>query len=601
MRSVPIFLLKCFLAFLSIQVIGKILFFGYQFFYGNNLDLFLFFKAIFNGIRHDIAIASYMIVPIILLLAVRQLIVFNDYSIIKGYFTFIAIVVVCIFTIDFEMFRSWGFHIDNSFFKYLNSPKEVIATINSGPIVVPLFLGLVFVSYAYWVRRLIFIEMESFISNQSIYYFLGYLLFLGSLIIPIRGGLQLAPLNQSSVYFSKISLANQVALNPVFNFFQSLSKIKVTTNPFNYYNKNELDSLLKPIYANINNTKIVTNTIQNVLIITWESFTAKVIGTTENGKPIVLNFEKWAQKGIYFNNCYATGDRSEKGLIGILSGYPAQPITSIMTEPSKTAKLPSITKTLNNKGYSTAWYYGGEPEFANIKSYILNSGFDKIITKADFNDLETKSSKWGANDEKVFGRLLNDLDTQKQPFFINYFTLSSHEPFEVGNYHQIKGDTETLKFENSLHYTDFQLNKFLETAQNKPWWKNTLIIIVADHGHRLPEIGNKKDAFHIPMLWLGGVISKPQIVNKVTSQIDIPAMLFGQMGIKTDFKFSKDIFNLKTKSWAYGAFNNGFVWVDEAGYQIHDNVGQQFLVKTNQDSLSGKVFLQWSFEDYLSK
>lgn len=309
---------------------------------------------------------------------------------------------------------------------------------------------------------------------------------------------------------------------------------------------------------------------------------------------------------MFFTNIYATGDRSDKGLTGILSGYPAFPKFSIINEPAKASKIPSLSKSLLEKQYSNSFYYGGEPEFANLKSYLLSSQFKSIITKKDFPS-EYHTTKWGVHDEHLFNRLQKDLPTLKEPFFTTTFTLSSHEPYDVPINH-IKGTDNEQKFCNSMYYADQELFKFINEAKNTEWWNNTLVIIIADHGHAFPgpnkwatkDIGE----FHIPMLWLGGAIKKPMIVDKLGSQTDLASTLLAQLDIDhSEYVFSKDLF--VSKEFAYYTFNNGFGFLTPQEHLVYENVGDRILYQSSKLSDSteiiGKALQEVSFRDYVDK
>ncbi len=129
-------------------------------------------------------------------------------------------------------------------------------------------------------------------------------------------------------------------------------------------------------------------------------------------------FNRWKQHGIYFSNMYASGDRTNIGIPVIFSGYPAMPNTTLIHSPGRSEKLQVLSKLFKGKGYYTPFFYGGEPEFANLKSYPLHSGFDPIIGK---NNFETKdmNSKWGAHDGIVVNRVFGDLYKSNKPFFAN--------------------------------------------------------------------------------------------------------------------------------------------------------------------------------------
>ena len=150
-------------------------------------------------------------------------------------------------------------------------------------------------------------------------------------------------------------------------------------------------------------------------------------------------------------------------------------------------------------GYHTSFYYGGELEFANMKSYLMGSGFKHFVSKGNF-DSKDQNSKWGAHDGVVMQKIQNYLNNQKSPFFTTWLTLSSHEPYETPVEPIIKGSDNESLFLNSLHYSDTVVSEFIEHCKKQPFWKNTLIIIVADHGHRLPASKNKINDFKIPFI-----------------------------------------------------------------------------------------------------
>ena len=415
-------------------------------------------------------------------------------------------------------------------------------------------------------------------------------------------------LNQSSVYFSNNYFANQAAINPVFNFIHALVKRDNGANPFNYMPTLQAKDLVKEIFSEkVGHYSVLNSKKPNVLLITWESLTAKALNKAYcNGFEVLPTFKKISQEGLYFPNTYASGDRSDKGLIAILSGYPAQPIASIMTIPQKTAKLPVISADLKRNGYFTAWYYGGEPEFANIKTYISHGQFDKVVTKADYPS-ELTDTKWGANDKTTFNRLLTDLRTMKQPFFVNTFTLSSHEPFEIPNHDVIKGKDEKSKFLNALNYTDTQLGWFLAEIKKEPWYANTLVIIIADHGHRLPETIDKLEEFQIPMLWLGGALAqKAQVRPESVSQNDLAKSLLNQLNVPSgDYIWSKDLFSSTYKSSAYFAYRNGFGFINSQNHVIFDNDTKKIRQSKAQNTQillkQGQAMVQETYADFLSK
>src|SRR5690606_22039669 len=132
-----------------------------------------------------------------------------------------------------------------------------------------------------------------------------------------------------------------------------------------------------------------------------------------------------------------------------------------------------------------------------------------------------RNSKWGAHDGVVMERFKLALQTMPQPFFANWLTLSSHEPYETPVNRVIKGKGDEAAFLNSMHYTDMVVGEFVDFCKNQPWWNNTLLVIVADHGHRFPLSSSQFSNFHIPLLVLGGPVT-PQVYSAVAEQNGLP-------------------------------------------------------------------------------
>jgi len=183
-------------------------------------------------------------------------------------------------------------------------------------------------------------------------------------------------------------------------------------------------------------------------------------------------------------------------------------------------------------------------------------------------------------------------------------SLSSHEPFEVPMESVIKGNDERSLFLNSCFYTDKSLGIFIDQAKKTNWWKNTLIVITADHGHRFPNAEELKDKerFKIPMLWLGGAITKQDtIVHTLSGQTDMANTLLGQLGkTQTVFPFSKNILDTQVTPFAVYIFNNGFGYIDPTGESIYDFDYKNYIKQeSNAEGIQkGKAYMQSLFNDY---
>ena len=514
---------------------------------------------------------------------------------------------------DAEIFKAWGSRIDFTPLKYLSNPKEVWASITH----LPLFwiaLGLLIIYLLFlWLFKKIIRTIIPLLQKDNLKWLQAIIVVITTclLIIPIRGGFQLSPLNQSSVYFCNNQFANNAAINASWNFmFSIINMNKLNKNPYEYMGNEDAEKIIKPLYEEVEKIEQIVNVSDsskpNVILIIWESFTEKALNMVVEEKPVIKFFKELQKDGIYFSNAYASGDRTDKGLSAILSSYPALPKGSIVNFPQKASNLSGLGNIFLENNYTTNFYYGGESEFANIKSYVSSQNFQKLITKNDFAEKDM-NSKWGAHDNVVKDKILKDLGYKNEPFFTTWLTLSSHEPFETPVPSVFIGNKKETKFLNSLHYTDSVIYTFINELKKLPVWKNTLVIISADHGHYLPITGKRADDFRIPLLWLGGALNKKSlIINKTVSQLDIAGSLERQFQFtKSDFPFGKNLFDSSTKHWAFFTYNDGIGFVTDSSRILFDNAGKRVVfeegrVGKGQTDIA-KALMQVVYSDFLKR
>lgn len=507
---------------------------------------------------------------------------------------------------DMELYRHWGFRIDATPLLYLRTPKEAMASTPIGTAILMLLaLGLL----VYLSFRLYKLLCHKHLNNTTRGYWWFTPIFMvlaGCTALPIRGGLGIAPMNPCKVFFSTNLYKNHAALNAPWNMLYSLT----LTSDINHRRpdtvtaeeaQSNFDNLM---YACSDSVQHLLRTQRpNVVVILLESFTAKAVGFCGGLSGITPCLDTLAHQGIAYTHIYAAGDRSDKGIVASLTGLPAQSENSVIKYPSKTAQLPSISQKLHQLGYSTTFYYGGDPTFANIQSLMYQCEFERIVAHNDFPP-EQRNSKWGAHDEYVFDRMLAETDTAKPPFFKMIFTLTSHEPFELPRQPQgyLNRPLDEL-FLNSIHYTDSCLGRFVAQARQRSWWDNTLLVLIADHGHPRPmdDANHTVRKFHIPMLWIGGALAcEPHEQPRVGSQIDLPATLLSQLSIDySDFLFSKDINNPTTSEFAHYTFNHGYGFITAHDTLIYDHISQQPIKTARTDAVhtnAGAFF--YKYQDY---
>lgn len=610
MRERIRFLVLYFLFWVVFFLITRILFLGYHIDNAKLLTLETVYGVFKHGIRLDLATAAYFsFIPFFW-------VTFSNF-INKSFFqwaiftyTFFLLITTSLITvIDLEVFNIWNFRMDITPLKYLSSPKAAYLTVRNSPLL-KLFItfSILMVVAGTIVYRMVSNKIYDWKHIKAFPFIIYGLLLSAVLIIPIRGGFSSEKLTQKSVYFSEDYFANVSTLNAPWNFaFSIVKKSYSHINPYNYLPKEDLDNQVSSLFAKSENTKQVVQTnagYPNILMILVENLSNEVLNLEVEGIELTPGLNNKIRSGIYFNKFYATGGRSDKTIASILSGSPSLPTESILDYPDKFQQLPVISEDLNGIGYSTAFYYGGDADFLGIKQYLFNSKFEKIIEKEDFKGFGDKLGL-GYTDEAVYNKFIADHKVSAgQPFFSTLLTVSSHEPFDIPNDSlQISSGNSLDKYYSAIRYTDRSLSNFLEAAKEEDWWRNTLIIIVGNHGYSLSGSIQNVDSYEVPMIWTGGAIRSNQLIDLPFSQSDIVASILAQLHLSTrNYPWSKNIFDTKVNPWAFLTFNDGFGYIDTNDRYMFDNIGESIInnVEVNTNAImAGKALQQKSYQDFL--
>lgn len=561
-----------------------------------------------KGSRMDLSLTGYMMALTGLLLAVGVFLKRKQTSrLINTVTTLLLFICSIIVMVDLELYKHWGFRMNTTPLFYLGS--EAVGSVSIRVVltlltILTLLFALSLLFYARTIARMIKVFRPAPRKTALILLLLSALMF-----IPIRGSFTVAPMNTGFVYFHPTNaFANHAAINVIWNFMYSVQKGADQEYPENFFDKTKADQIFTNLYAESDATtaRLFKTEKPNVILVIVESFTADVIEPLGGMKGIAPNLSRYATEGVLFDNFYSSGDRTDKGIISILSGYPAQPTTSIIKYPAKTQHLPYLNHFIDSLGYNTSFVYGGDIDFANFRSYITACRFDHVTTEDDFSSDENES-KWGVHDHIVLDQASVECDTASAPFFKVILTLSSHEPFDVPMKPRIIGQDEESLFLNSCFYTDSSIGVFIEEAKKKTWWENSVVIFVADHGHRFP--GNKqakdKEKFRIPLMMIGGAVKRDTVIHTFAGHTDIANTLLAQLGKPSkQFRFSKNILSKDVRSFATYFFNDGYGYVDSTNYLVFDNAGKQFMHnEVLHDSIIdiGKAYQQILYSDYNKK
>ncbi len=606
--------LKVTFLFLAVFEISRLYFVLYNASYFDRNLFFTFAQTSYKGFWLDLSAVAYCLLPFLLMWLCERVVRRKSPSWLVGLLLVIELSVIFLITIsDAELYVQWGNKFNNQVLVYISHPREMALSAGATNWLKTLVFSAFTVTCIYFIARKIFkiITLKREYKYQQI---IVVILLIGVNFIMLRGGVGIATISQSSAIYSTKSVNNAASVNSMWNAFYYL--VNNTEDIYGKWYVYEDEKIATESFdRQIRNDKEVPFVFSkgnrpNVIIVILESFTSSASRYFSGRDNCMPYLDSLARQNLSFMQCYASGDRTDKGLVAILSGYPAQPASSIITFPDKVAKLPSIGKSLQGLGYDNTFIYGGDAEYAQMKSYLMIHGFKTVIDKKHFS-ISQLTSKWGAHDGDLYNKSTEVLQGVKQPFFTVILSLSSHEPFDVPYASvDIKKD-EWYGFKNSIRYADKCLHDFLETCKKQPWYDNTIVLLVADHGH---DIGLKdifyfgKEKYHIPLVIAGGALKeayKGMQVTQVVSQTIVPNLLLQNLGVSTEaFRWQTDIHH--PEGFAQYHYNNGFGRVNNRSQGMYENAYKSYYflgekadsVKMNHD---GRIFQQILIDDFLKK
>lgn len=589
--------------------------------------------VIWHGLPLDLSMAGYLsVIPGFLSIAVVWLKRDLVKPIMNIYFIIASLFITCSFLLNASLYPYWKYPLDSTpLFYFFTSPADAIASVSIWQVILSIVI-LIVLTIGVWFT----LRMRGEKRQQYSRYAYGYggfgsgkrnrfddfdrhrgrtsiilLLLTGLLFLPIRGGITVSTMNTGQAYYSQNAYLNHSAVNPLFSLLESITHQEDFASQYRFMKDKEADKIFATMtstsdentYPLLNEATFKKGT-PDILIVIMESFASDIMPSMGSYKDVAVCLDSIAQQSILFTRFYANSFRTDRGMVSILSGYPAQPTTSIMRYPRKTSQLPSIARNLAKyKNYKTTYYYGGDADFCNMRSYLVSQGYQHIISDANF-PIEDKLSKWGVPDHIVAARMMEDIKAQqneKRPMLRILQTSSSHEPFEVP-YHRLKD-----KRLNAFAYTDSVMGAIVREYRKLPKWKNTLIVFVPDHvgGYKENLNDHDRSRYQIPLILAGGAISRPMKVGIIGSQHDIAATLLGQLGVEhREFTFSKNMMSDATPKFAFFAVNDAFGIVSEENSLIYDNRAKRIVYDKGEKGFNlkrGQAYLQKLYDDLSRK
>lgn len=466
--------------------------------------------------------------------------------------TLLPWVIFCI--VEFSsilMYSEWGAPLDARAISYLRHPEEAWASTHA---FVQLHEVLLFtcitVSGLFLLTALVrrFSAPPSTLSAWLWLVFSGALAFLG-----LRGGWQKLPIVPADAFYSSSMDANFAATNKTWYLFYTMthnlsaSRVHADSSVNQYKAKYHLakaqDSChIYPMWHN-----------KNIVVLLLEGWSASEVSYTGGRSDVAPFFDSLARHSICFSNAFSAGFRTDQGLMNVLSGIPSIGSINMPNALHKISKYPSLPAYMHQMGRTTAFYYGGDLNFANLRHYLSAMDFKTVISKSSF-PRNAAQSEWGVPDRTLLQTAAESLEQLDTPFFGTILLLSSHAPFDIPDGHPSQhGQSIAEKYRASVQYSDAALRHFFNQSKHDAWYNQSVFILVADHG--TTHVGAGVDAperFHIPMIIYDPSVSEQQMRTSYCNHFDIAATVCAANGLKTHpFIFSRNLFNSEGRRCAY--------------------------------------------------
>lgn len=540
-------------------------------------------QMMIQGLRADLILLGYFIIfPILLApLFAHQRSARLWQVVTSSWATFCLVLIVFLELSSPQFIMQFDMRPNRLFIEYLSSPVEVTATLWKG-FRVALLLG---IGGTIALGLLLFERLRA-VSKQQTFWparklMLTWPILLILVFCQIRSTTAHRPANPAMFALSGDAMVNSLVINSawsVLDAFYSMQKEANSSEIYGPFKRDKVFALVKaaPWLKDLDftsaelptlhrqNAAVVRDRPLNLVIVLEESLGATFVQSL-GGLPLTPELEKLKHEGWWFEQLYATGTRSVRGIEAVVAGYAPTPARSVVKLSLAQQNFYTLAMGLGKQGYHTEFVYGGEAHFDNMRSFFTGNGFQNVVDRRDMTPAFEGS--WGASDEDLFDKSLERLKmlhAKGKPFFSLIFSSSNHEPFEFpdGKIDLYSSKKQTVN--NAVKYADFALGKFIAAAKKQDYWKDTVFLIVADHDNRVYGdnlVPIKK--FHIPGLILGADI-EPKRIKPIASQIDLAPTLLSLMGVSSEHPmigrdFGKDS---ETAGRALIQFDNYFAWLE---------------------------------------
>ena len=368
----------------------------------------------------------------------------------------------------------------------------------------------------------------------------------GLCVFGIRGRTGYNPIKISQAYYCGDAFLNQLGINPAFNLLTSAlddmrkenrelhlmpypKAVDTARRSLGITGKCDSTHVLRRFVSNNAATAAPAAKKRNVVVILMESMSASFMQTFGNRQHLTPTLDSLYNHSMAFNHCYSAGIHTNHGMTAALYSFPALMFRNLM-KGTVTPHRDGLPTVLRHEGYRTMFFMTHEAQYDNMKAFFATNGYDDIYSQENYPKEQVVNS-FGVSDHYLFSYALNRINRQAktgQPFFATLLTISNHPPYVIPEWFKPKSKEKETQI---VEYADHCIGDFLRQASRQEWYRNTVFVIMADHGKIVGKVtGELPESYnHIPLVMFGPGIAEGRI-DRLATQVDVMPTLLSLLG-----------------------------------------------------------------------
>ncbi len=549
-----------------------------------------FIEAFGNGLRFDLRVTVYILVP--LLLAVLSARAMASRRLMRLWLGVCASVAILLGLIELNFYREFHQRLNSLVFQYLQEdPATVLSMLWHGFPVLQLLAAWGVVSAAMvalfsWLERLTRgAPSERARQGGPTWYTRTavFTLLVLVCVVAARGTLrQGPPLRWGDAYTTESMFANHLGLNATLSLYEAAKNrfsshrdnswkatlpaeqaVAITRELLLTGNDQLVDAELAPVRRDFRPPKEGQLPVRNVVVILMESFAGRFVGALGSQEGITPNFDRLADEGLLFERFFANGTHTHQGMFASMACFPNLPgFEYLMQTPEGGNRFSGLPQLLSARAFNDVYVYNGDFAWDNQAGFFSNQGMTRFVGRNDYVNPVVSDPTWGVSDQDMFTRAVEELGKLNgdAPFYALLQTLSNHTPYALPAQlpvAAVEGHGALDQHLTAMRYSDWALGQFFERVREEPWFDQTLFVVVGDHGFGAPEQVTEMDLlrFHVPLLLIAPGIterfgSRREVVG---TQVDVVPTIMGRLGGEVRHQcWGRDLLSLQVDDSGFG-------------------------------------------------